>query len=182
MWATLYDNTPSSGFAPPSTVIPTSSVAPVIVAPTTIQGVTTYDPEGDDGQENDDLVPLSFDGNPATVWSTLCYGSRTLGGKGGVGIVADLGTAAIGTFTASISSAPYGVQILTAGDGAIPAQIADWGSPLKRAVGSDPGAVTVSLNKPTRYVLVMFKQLAKTDECTRNPYRGDIAELNFVAA
>ena len=81
----------------------------------------TYDPEGDDGQENDDLVALSIDGNPATVWSTLCYGSRTLGGKGGVGIVADLGSPAIGTFTVAIASAPYQIQILTAGDGAIPA-------------------------------------------------------------
>ncbi len=120
LWATLQDNTPSSGLVPPSTVIPTSSIAPPVVAPTTIQNVTTYDPEGDDGQENDDLVSLSVDGNPATFWSTLCYGSRTLGGKGGVGIVADLGTAAIGTFTVSIASAPYQIQIITAGDGAIP--------------------------------------------------------------
>jgi hypothetical protein len=182
LWATLHDNTSSSGLVPPSTVIPTSSTAPPIVAPTTIQNVTTFDPEGDDGQENDDLVSRSIDGNPATFWSTLCYGSRTLGGKGGVGIVADLGTAAIGTFTVSMASAPYQIQILTAGDGAIPAQIADWGSPLKRAVGADPEDVTVSINKPTRYVLVMFKQLAKTPECTRNPYRGDIAEMNFVAS
>ncbi len=182
LWATLHDNTTTSGFSPPSTVIPTSSTAAPVVAPTTIQAVTTYDPDGDDGQENDQLVSQAIDGNPATFWSTLCYGSRTLGGKGGVGIVADLGTAAIGTFTASIASAPYQVQILTAGDGAIPAKIADWGSPLKRAVGADPEDVTVSINKPTRYVLVLFKQLAKTPDCTRNPYRGDIAEMNFVAA
>ncbi len=182
LWATLHDNTTTSGFSPPSTVIPTSSTAAAVVAPTTIQAVTTYDPDGDDGQENDQLVSQAIDGNPATFWSTLCYGSRTLGGKGGVGIVADLGTAAIGTFTASIASAPYQVQILTAGDGAIPAKIADWGSPLKRAVGADPEDVTVSINKPTRYVLVLFKQLAKTPDCTRNPYRGDIAEMNFVAA
>jgi hypothetical protein len=94
--------------------------------------------------------------------------------------VADLGKADIGTFTVSIASAPYQVQILTAGDGTIPAQIADWGSPLKRAVGADPEGITVSINKPARYVLVMFKQLAKTPECTKNPYRGDISEMNFV--
>jgi eukaryotic-like serine/threonine-protein kinase len=182
LWATLNDDSTSSGFSPPSTVIPTSSTTPPVVAPAAILGVTTYDPEGDDGQENDNLVPLAIDGNPATFWSTLCYGSKTLGGKGGVGIVADLGTAAIGTFTVSIASAPYQIQILTAGDAGIPPQIADWGSPLKRAVGADPDDVTVSINKPTRYVLVMFKQLAKTPECTRNPYRGDIAEMNFVAS
>jgi serine/threonine-protein kinase len=180
LWATLKDNPSSAGFAAPSTVIPTSSTPPSIVPASKIEKVTTYDPEGDDGQENDQLVALSIDGNPATVWSTLCYGSRTLGGKGGVGIVADLGTAAIGTFSVAIASAPFQIQILTSGDGPIPAQIADWGSPLKRAVGADPEAVTVSINKPTRYVLVMFKQLAKTPECTKNPYRGDISEMDFV--
>jgi eukaryotic-like serine/threonine-protein kinase len=181
LWATLNDNASDSDFSPPSTVVPTSSTVAPVVPSSKIENVTTYDPDGDDGQENDDLVALTIDGNPATVWSTLCYGSRTLGGKGGVGVVADLGTAAMGTFTVTIASAPFQIQILTAGDGAIPVEIADWGSPLKRAVGADPEAVTVSLSKATRYVLVLFKQLAKTDECTRNPYRGDISEMTFVA-
>ena len=184
LWATLHDNTSSSGFAAPPTVVPESTTtAPAApIAPSSkIVKVTTYDPEGDDGQENDALVSRAIDGDPATVWSTLCYGSKTLGGKGGVGVVADLGSAAVGTFSVFIASAPYQIQILTAGDGAIPAQIADWGSPLKRAVGADPEPVTVSISKPTRYVLVLFKQLAKTAECTKNPYRGDISEMNFVA-
>ncbi len=181
LWATLHDNTSNTGFAAPSTVVPVSTTTPPVAAPTAkIFAVTTYDPEGDDGQENDDLVARAIDGNPATVWSTLCYGSRTLGGKGGVGVVADLGTAAIGTFTVAVASAPYQVQILTSGGDTIPAQIADWGAPLKRAVGANPESVTVSLSKPTRYVLVLFKQLAKTPECTKNPYRGDISEMNFV--
>jgi len=28
---------------------------------------------------------------------------------------------------------------------------------------------------------VLFKQLAKTAECTKNPYRGDISEMSFAA-
>jgi serine/threonine-protein kinase len=179
LWATLQNNTPDSEFSPPSTVVPTSSTIASVVPASKIERVTTYDPEGDDGQENDHLVSLTIDGNPATVWSTLCYGSRTLGGKSGVGVVADLGTAAMGTFTVTIASAPFQIQILIAGDGAIPAGIADWGSPLKRAVGAEAESVAVSISKPTRYVLVLFKQLAKTDECTKNPYRGDISEMNF---
>jgi eukaryotic-like serine/threonine-protein kinase len=181
LWTTLRDDTPAGEFSPPSSVVPTSTTVAAIAPSSKVEQVTTYDPEGDDGQENDELVSRAIDGDPATVWSTLCYGSRTLGGKGGVGIVADLGTPAIGTFTVSIASGPYQIQILTAGDGTIPAQIADWGPPLKRAVGANPESVTVSINKPTRYVLVMFKQLAKTAECTKNPYRGDISEMNFVA-
>ena len=94
--------------------------------------------------------------------------------------MADLGAPSIGTFTVWVASAPYQVQILTATDGAIPAKIADWGSPLKRATGANPEAITVSISKSTRYVLVLFKQLAKTPECTKNPYRGDISEMAFI--
>jgi eukaryotic-like serine/threonine-protein kinase len=183
LWATLHDNTSGSGFAAPSTVVPATTTVPTAAPPPSskIAKVTTYDPDGTDGQENDALAALSIDGNPATVWSTLCYGSRTLGGKGGVGVVAELGKAAIGTFTVSVASAPYQIQILTSGADSIPAEIADWGAPLKRAVGAKAESVTVSISKPTRYVLVLFKQLAKTPECTKNPYRGDIAEMDFVA-
>jgi serine/threonine protein kinase len=180
LWTTLGDDPSDAGFVAPTTI----AVTPTTIAPEpepTIVHVTTYDPEGDDTQENDDLAARAIDGNPATVWSTLCYGSKSLGGKAGVGIVADLGTAQTGTFTVSIASAPYQVQILTAADGAIPAAIADWGSPLKRATGADPEAITVSIIQPTRYVLVLFKQLARTEECTKNPYRGDIAEMTFAA-
>lgn len=180
LWTTLHDSSHNNGFAAPPTVVPASTTTAAITPSAKVVKVTTYDPDGTDGQENDNLASLAIDGNPATVWSTVCYGSRTLGGKQGVGIVADLGSPAIGTFTVFVASAPYQVQILTAGDGAIPAQIADWGAPLKRATGADPEAVTVSLSKPSRYVLVLFKQLAKTAECTKNPYRGDISEMTFV--
>jgi hypothetical protein len=184
MWVTLRTDSPDASFDPPSTLVPVTTTAgdpAAVPSSSKIVKVTTYDPEGTDGQENDDLAALAIDGNPASVWSTVCYGSRTLGGKTGVGIVADLGKAEIGTFTVSVASAPYQIQILTAGDGSIPAQIADWGAPLKRAVGADPESVTVSLTKPSRYVLVLFKQLAKTPECTKNPYRGDISEMSFAA-
>src|SRR4029078_4598478 len=139
----------------PPTVVPVTTTISPTAPSSKIVKVTTYDPEGDDGQENDSLAAFAIDGNPATVWSTLCYGSRTLGGKTGVGIVADLGTGAIGTFAVSIASAPYQIQILTAGDGAIPAKIADWGSPLKRAVGADPERVTLSSTKPHRYTALL---------------------------
>jgi len=183
LWTTLRDNPNDSGFAAPPTQVPVTTIAAPSSAPpaSKIQRVTSYDPDGTDGQENDSLTAFTIDGNPATVWSTVCYGSRSLGGKQGVGIVADLGSSQTGTFTVSIASAPYQVQILTATDGAIPAQIADWGPPLKRATGANPEPITVAISKPSRYVLVLFKQLAKTPECTKNPYRGDISEMEFVA-
>ena len=180
LWTTLHDSKSNSGFAAPPTVVPSTTTTTPPAPSSKIVKVTTYDPEGTDGQENDALASRAIDGNPATIWSTVCYGSKSLGGKTGVGIVADLGTPSIGTFTVWIASAPYQVQILTATDGAIPTKIADWGPPLKRATGAKPEAITVSISKSTRYVLVLFKQLAKTPECTKNPYRGDISEMAFI--
>jgi eukaryotic-like serine/threonine-protein kinase len=186
LWATLHDNASNQTLTRPSPSAlpaPAASGTPPTKPPLTKSNIVkamAYDPEGDDGHENDDLAPRAIDGDQATVWSTLCYGSKTLGGKQGVGIIADLGAARTGTFSVSIASAPYQVQILSA-DSSIPSKIADWGIPLMRAVGADADAVTISISKPARYVLVLFKQLGKSSECSTNPYRGDVAEMSFVA-
>lgn len=54
-----------------------------------------FDPSADGGndEENPDQVPLAFDGDPDTGWSTLRYHNRPdLGGlKPGVGLIVDLG-------------------------------------------------------------------------------------------
>lgn len=61
--------------------------------PATVTAATVFDPGGDGAPENDGDVPLSYDGDPATSWSTLQYrGSPAFGNlKEGVGIVYDLG-------------------------------------------------------------------------------------------
>ncbi len=52
-----------------------------------------YDPEGD-GQENDQLVANSTDGDPATDWHTEHYNTAEFGNlKSGVGLVLDAATA-----------------------------------------------------------------------------------------
>ncbi|MGY1744654.1 hypothetical protein [Blastococcus sp. SYSU D00695] len=59
----------------------------------TIAAATLYDPQGDGEPENPDDVPLTFDGDPGTAWSTVTYrGSAGFGGlKDGMGVVYDLG-------------------------------------------------------------------------------------------
>ncbi|WP_199580292.1 protein kinase family protein [Blastococcus sp. TBT05-19] len=59
-----------------------------------ISSAAVFDPFGDGEPENDDDVPLTFDGDPATSWSTLAYrGSPAFGNlKPGVGILYDLGS------------------------------------------------------------------------------------------
>ena len=61
--------------------------------PAEITAADVYDPEGDGEPENDPDVPLSFDGDPGTAWSTLDYqGSPEFGNlKSGVGVLYDLG-------------------------------------------------------------------------------------------
>ncbi len=63
-----------------------------VVAEAVITSVTPFDPEGSGAPgENDDLAPLTVDGDPQTAWPTESYDSRAFGGlKSGVGLVVEL--------------------------------------------------------------------------------------------
>lgn len=54
--------------------------------PIALTAVASYDPFGDNGSENDSLVPNATDGNPSSAWQTETYYDRVLTKKG-VGIV-----------------------------------------------------------------------------------------------
>jgi serine/threonine-protein kinase len=63
-----------------------------LVGPRTVkvEGVTAFDPDGDNGTENDELAPRAADGNQRTAWRTESYGSwPAVGYKRGVGLVLD---------------------------------------------------------------------------------------------
>jgi hypothetical protein len=82
---------PAGGSAAPSE----DGAAVAAGEPAPITAAEIFDPEGDGQPENDGDAPLTFDGDPATAWSTLTYrGSPAFGNlKPGVGIVYDLGEA-----------------------------------------------------------------------------------------
>lgn len=143
-----------------------------------IAALTLYDPDGD-GTEQADDAGLADDGNPATAWTTVCYADRFLGGKTGLGLVADLGEARSGTITADIASAPYQVEVLTAVD-SIPPAVAGWTS-VATAADSKAGTVTAQVDG-ARYVAVLFHELGANTTCTRNRFRGGISEISFQAA
>ncbi len=180
LWITIGGDGDGAAFTPPTSVVPPEATTPP-VPEASIQAVTTYDPDGDDGTENDDQVSLAHDGKASTAWTTVCYSSKFLGGKGGVGLVADLGVAATGTFTVEIGSAPYQVQVLTATN-SIPREISDWGPAVRKANGESAETIQVDLDAPARYVLVMFNELGKDAGCANNPYRGRIDEMTFTPA
>ena len=56
--------------------------------PIRLVGVTAYDPEGGDG-EHDDEAPLATDRDPSTAWHSSNYRSNLSGFKQGVGLVLD---------------------------------------------------------------------------------------------
>src|SRR5687767_2017157 len=60
--------------------------------PVQLQGVASYDPQGDDREEHSERVQDATDGDPATYWPTQEYqASLSDIGKSGVGLVLDAG-------------------------------------------------------------------------------------------
>jgi len=66
------------------------SAAPGGGSEVALQGVAAHDPDGGDG-EHDDEVARATDGDPATYWPTQNYNSQLSAFKSGVGIVLDAG-------------------------------------------------------------------------------------------
>ncbi len=149
-----------SGAATPSAVIRLSAV-------------TAFDPPPGDGQENDDQIPLAYDGSTATAWQTQRYGSAALGGlKPGVGLLVDLGS------VRKVST----VQVALVGTGTTVALLAvDTRSPAlagfpQLAQQQNAGTtVTLTANAAHRYWVVWLTMLPRVS----GGYRGGIAELVF---
>ena len=178
LWVTMGSDNPR-GFSPAIKVAPVTSGVEVDAPEVGIASVHSFDPDGDDQQEREDLTPLATDQDPSTGWTTVCYSSKYLGGKQGVGLVADLGTARTGTLTVAIGSAPYQLKVFAAPDGSQPTGFAGWGSPVNTFVGQEPDTVTVQITAAARYVLMSFNELGSDDGCTDNRYRGAIMEFSF---
>jgi len=151
------------------------------VAPTggSILSVRSFDPDGTPPEENEDQVAFAIDGNPDTAWQTVCYGDRYLGGKSGVGILADLGADRTGTLTVNLGSAPFQLKVYGAADGTEPTSFDALGSPIDSRNGTEPATLSVAVSQPTRYLLVSFIELGTNNDCSKNPFRGSIRELTF---
>lgn len=61
--------------------------------PLTISAIRDFDPQAEPAQERPELVPLAFDGDPATAWRTEIYEQNfgPAGLKRGLGLIIDLG-------------------------------------------------------------------------------------------
>ncbi|MFW3171570.1 protein kinase family protein [Geodermatophilus sp. CPCC 206100] len=159
--------------APSSSAPAEDSAAPSDAPAATIAGGTVLDPGGDGEPENVDAIPLSFDGDPATAWSTLTYrGSPAFGNlKDGVGIVYDLGT----------EQALSGVTVTTNTPGAT-VEIRVGDEPEGPVDGYDvvaSGELTpttdLTFEEPvtSRYVLLWVTGLVSSDD----GFSADVAEV-----
>jgi hypothetical protein len=144
----------------------------------TITGASVFDPFGDGEPENDDEVPATYDGDPASTWSTLNYrGSADFGNlKPGVGIVYDLGSdQAVGGVTLTTTTPGIAVEVRTGG-----APDGDLDSFAVAAAGSVDGTTDLAFEEPVtaRYVLVWVTGLVPAED----GFSGDLAEVGITRA
>jgi hypothetical protein len=137
-----------------------------------------FDPEGDGEPENVNDVPLAFDGDTATSWSTLTYrGSPAFGNlKPGVGLLLDLGgPQALSGVTLS-STTPGAVVEIRTGD--------EPGGNLDDfpvvADGTLEDSTDFAFDEPvtSRFVLVWITGLVSSGE----GFAADVAEVELRAA
>ena len=163
----------------PATIGPLGSPRAGAVA---IEGIQELDPPPGDGQENPGAIGALTDGDPATAWTTVCYESKYLYPKSGIGLVLGLsGPVAGQQLRIAWPTGPWRVSVYT---GETPgADLDAWGDPVAGRGSDEPGSAAFSLGESQgRYVLVWLTQLAKSDACSANPYRGAIGELSVEPA
>ena len=82
--------------------------------PVSLQGVGAYDPDGGDG-EHDDEARLATDGNASTFWRTESYDAQLSLLKSGVGLVLETGGAKVTRLTVTTDTPGFTAEI-RAGD------------------------------------------------------------------
>lgn len=191
LWSTLGSDRDEEPFELTSTTTVTSDGAATTLSPTTVDpaggaaatiaGLAAFDPDGD-STENDDQVARVTDGDPTTAWTTVCYSSKYLGGKVGVGIVVSLSGAARGTLVVEIANAPWNIDVFASDAATAPTAVAAWGARIASDNGTSIDILTVPVTTAARHYLVLFHEIGPSTACSNdNPYQGAIAEVRFEA-
>jgi eukaryotic-like serine/threonine-protein kinase len=142
-------------------------------APATIVAAEVFDPQGDGDPDHPEDVPLAYDGDPTTAWSTYEYrGSPEFGNlKDGLGLLLDLGDAQELAGVTLTSIAPGATVEIYTGDTA-----ATELDGFDRATdGTIKGETGLAFDEPVsaRYVLVWITALVPSD----GGFSADIAEI-----
>ena len=171
-------STPAATPGSSSAAAPSSSAPPSSGPTATIASAGVFDPFGDGEPENDRDVPRTFDGDPATTWSTLSYrGSPDFGRlKPGVGVLYDLGSEqslAGVRITTTLPGSTVEVRTGGAPDGALEAFPV---AATTQLTGTDD--VTFDAAVSTRFVLLWVTNLVPVDD----GFAADLAEVSVTTA
>ena len=146
-----------------------------------IAGVTTFDPEGDNGNEHPAEATLAIDGDTASVWTTESYKQTNVGGKAGVGLILELATTArVSAIELTSPDSGWDVQIYVAPEAAT--TLAGWGT--LRATGTNLGtsaALRLDTRPPGQFVLVWLTRLPQSSEEShpgQPAFVGRVAEVS----
>lgn len=182
--------TRSTGQRPIDTSLLTTPATPVEEVPVAgvetnfpITGYRSYDPLGDDngngrpdkrkGRESEELAVTVNDADPNTAWLTSVYSTPDLDGKGGVGLIIDLGE------TRDVQEVALGLV----GDGTnLQVKVSDtietdpalW-TPLSQAIGAK-AKIQMRTPRPVagRYVLVWITRVPPAENGYAGQYQGGI--------
>lgn len=148
------------------------------VAPVAIQGASDFDPLGGGGEHGDE-VPLAYDGDPATAWTTEGYEQPNLGGiKAGVGIWFDLGAEIdVGGIHLTLPVAGSDVAVYALAQEPQGGDPAAWGEPVATLAQAATDQEVEVADRAARYWLVWITNLGADG----NRYRGGVAEIAFSA-
>ncbi len=157
-------------------------VTPIAPQPASIASVMSYDPSGNDGEENEALVPLLLDSNPKTNWTTTCYANQYFGSKEFVGLVVRFSAPTTGTLNVFMGNTPWKIDVYTALD-SVPPQIAGWGQRITTANNTKRRSANFIIAQPAQYVLLALREIGKSGMCSgSNPYQGLLSGVTFQAS
>ena len=147
-----------------------------------IAAVHSYDPNGDDGVENEQMVAALVDNNPDTTWTTVCYGNKYFGSKEGVGIVLTLTGNGTGRLNTRFLTAPWSAEVYASLSETVPKSFGDWGLRVGDLYGSETGPATFDVNVPARQVLLLLREVGRSTTCSNNnPYKGILSDVSFAS-
>ena len=121
-----------------------------------------FDPRGSDREEMPELVPNAIDERSDTAWTTDTYYSADLDGKGGTGLMLDLGESQpVSAVRLELVGSGSSVSVLVAAEPS--RKVSKW-TPLASAEGVGT-AIDLRAPRPVvgRYVLIWFTQLPLVD-------------------
>jgi serine/threonine-protein kinase len=178
--AVVRTNDPDNVVATDSSGVLTSE--PVAVGPASIVAVNSFDPNGDDGVENEEIIGALVDKNPQSAWATSCYSDKFFGAKSRVGVLVTLSGAGTGLLRVNFANGPWGAEVYGV-SGMPPSGFDGWGTALAKDYRTRGEIVKFPVSAPVTHLLIVLTEIGRSDSCSAtNPFQGRINEVAFVPA